>query len=407
MSDFPWTTPSELVEQVRKHWDSGRLLAERFEDSRLFPLKLRTRNARSRDLSDRFDRVREWVGMLRKHDRQHRGFGYEIEWRRVNHRTRGANDLPKRIVVPSRDDALKMIGKTRAAASFDRLADDLLADFPQLGEWLARRPLVALARADDWPRLKTVLAWFRDHPRPGMYLRQLDIPGVDTKFIQTRRQLVGELLDQVLPPEAIDREAIGVRLFEQRYGLKGRPPLIRFRVLDPALKIAGLSDLSVLPAEFAQLEFAQLNPPVARVFVTENEINGLAFPPCPGAIVIFGLGYGLDRLADIAWLERTEVWYWGDIDTHGFAILNRLRRYLPHARSFLMDRATLDMHRSLCVQESADQRFTGLLQNLNQPEQALYQALRDDTLGPRLRLEQERISYAWLESFLGELAAGS
>ena len=65
-----------------------------------------------------------------------------------------------------------------------------------------------------------------------------------------------------------------------------------------------------------------------------------------------------------------------------------------------MDRATLDMHRSLCVQEPADQRFTGSLQHLNEPEQALYQALRDDTLGPRLRLEQERISYAWLKDFL-------
>ena len=261
-----------MVEQVRKHWDSGRLLGERFEDSPLFPLKLRTRNARSRDLSERFDRVREWVGMLREHDRQHKGFGYEIEWRRVNHRTRGGNDLPKRIVIPSREDALKMIGKTRAAATFDRLADDLLADFPQLDAWLARRPLVALARADDWPRLKTVLAWFRDHPRPGLYLRQLDIPGVDTKFIQTRRQLVGELLDQVLPPEAIDPEAVGVRLFEQRYGLKGRPPLIRFRVLDPALKIAGLSDLSVLPAEFARLEFAQLNP-ARRAGVRDRKRN--------------------------------------------------------------------------------------------------------------------------------------
>ena len=82
----------------------------------------------------------------------------------------------------------------------------------------------------------------------------------------------------------------------------------------------------MLPAEFAQLEFAQLNRPVERVFVTENEINGLAFPPCPGSIVIFGLGYGLDRLADIAWLERTQVWYWGDIDTHGLQF-NRL--YLP------------------------------------------------------------------------------
>jgi hypothetical protein len=41
--------------------------------------------------------------------------------------------------------------------------------------------------------------------------------------------------------------------------------------------------------------------------------------------LIFGLGYGLDRLADVPWLERCEVWYWGDIDTHGVGILDRLR----------------------------------------------------------------------------------
>jgi len=34
------------------------------------------------------------------------------------------------------------------------------------------------------------------------------------------------------------------------------------------------------------------------------------------------------------------------------------------------------MHRSLCVEELADQRFTDSLQNLNQPEQALCQTLR-------------------------------
>ena len=36
--------------------------------------------------------------------------------------------------------------------------------------------------------------------------------------------------------------------------------------------------------------------------------------------------------------------YWGDLDTHGFAILNRLRECFPHARSMLMDRATLLAH---------------------------------------------------------------
>ena len=81
-----------------------------------------------------------------------------------------------------------------------------------------------------------------------------------------------------------------------------------------------------------------------RVFITENEINGLAFPDVPGSLVIFGLGYGLDRLSEVSWLHRREVHYWGDIDTYGFHILDRLRALFPAARSFLMDRETLLEH---------------------------------------------------------------
>ncbi|TVQ41908.1 MAG: hypothetical protein EA370_00885 [Wenzhouxiangella sp.] len=399
MSDKAWTRPQELTAQVRKHWDSGRLLADRLGgDEALFPLRLRLRKASSRDLTDHFEAVRAWVAELIEHSKDRRGFGYDIEWRTVNHRTRGSNQLPKAIVIADADDALRLIGKSGQARRFDQLAQELLAEFPQLRDWLMRRPLEALRREAEWPRLVAILRHFRNHPRPGIYLRQLDIPGVDTKFIQARRGLVGELLDQVLPETDIDASASGARAFNRRYGLASRPSLVRFRVLDADLRIADLSDLSV-PAE----EFAQLALPVSEVFITENEINGLAFPDHPGAIVIFGLGYGLERLAGIDWLARVRVWYWGDIDTHGFAILNRLRHHLPQARSFLMDRTTLDAHRELWGQEPEDRRFRGELDRLDDAEQALYQALRNDSLAPRLRLEQEHVRYAWLQAFLQRL----
>ena len=77
----------------------------------------------------------------------------------------------------------------------------------------------------------------------------------------------------------------------------------------------------------------------------ENEITYLAFPVPAGAMVIFGGGYAVPVLEPLGWLAGLDVVYWGDIDTHGFAILNRLRHHLPHARSMLMDRATLLDHR--------------------------------------------------------------
>jgi hypothetical protein len=118
----------------------------------------------------------------------------------------------------------------------------------------------------------------------------------------------------------------------------------------------------------------------------------LAFPDVPDGLVIFGLGYGLDLLSDAAWLKDRQVFYWGDIDTHGFSMLDRLRAIFPKARSFLMERETLMEHRALWVKETVP--HVGMLARITDDERALFDDLRTDRLGERVRLEQERISFA-------------
>jgi hypothetical protein len=378
MSAREWTTPADLRRQVQRHWDSGRLLASGVA----FPLELRLKGPDTRALSDRFDEVRHWIRELERENR------YIIEWREVNHRLLGRNRVPARIVVPGEREAFELIGRTDDAARFRSLAAATAEKLPDLGAWLAERPLVALQNAADWDRILAVLRWFRQRPRSGLYLRQLDIAGVDTKFIETRKPLLSELLDIVLKPET------GNRNFEQRYGLASKPSQIRFRILDERLAIQGLTDLAV-PAR----EFAGLDLPVERVFITENEINGLAFPALPGSLVIFGLGYGLDRLSEVRWLHRRALHYWGDIDTYGFHILDRVRALFPDAQSFLMDQETLLEHAPLWVREGNP--YDGELLRLNSAERALYDDLRRNRLGERVRLEQERIPFGWLERALG------
>ncbi len=86
------------------------------------------------------------------------------------------------------------------------------------------------------------------------------------------------------------------------------------------LHAAGDQDITLTQADFAALQL-----PVNGVFITENEVNFLAFPAVPQSLVVFGAGYGFDALADARWLHACQVLYWGDIDTHGFAILDQLR----------------------------------------------------------------------------------
>jgi hypothetical protein len=391
MRSTDWSTLADLRCQLERYWDNGRLLAASLRNESLFPLELKIRAPDPRACSERFDEVRRWIRELESDGR------YQIDWVELNHRVLGRNRIPARILVRTERDALSLIGKTDETARFRALCDETLGTLPELSMWLTRKPLVALENAGDWARILAVLMWFCGHMRTGLYLRQLDIAGVDTKFIEGRRALLAELLDIVLPADAFDATAVGSRNFEQRYGLAVKPSQIRFRILDQRFSIQGLTDLAVTAREFATLEL-----PVKHVFITENEINGLAFPNVPASLVIFGLGYGLERLAEVRWLRQRDVHYWGDIDTYGFHILDRLRLIFPSAQSFLMDRQTLLEHVPVWVQE--ENPYHGELRRLTDTEGALYEDLRCNRLGDRVRLEQERIRYGWVESTLHRLA---
>ncbi len=386
-----WTTPADLRAQVQRLWDRGDLLRAAVSNAISRPLRLSLKAPNAADLSDRFEAVRDWVRAVA--DTPH----VRIDWREWNHRVQGTQRLPAAAWLDTLQDALAFIGKARQAQRFEALWQQTAAAQPALLAWLPRRPLQALDLADRWERLLAVVVWLQAHPRPGVYLRQFDVSGVDSKFIEAHRGVLTELLDVALPPEVVEPAAIGVGQFARRFGFLDKPIRIRFRLLDPVLPslpgCEGLSDITLDAVSFAALAL-----PVERVFITENETNFLAFPEAARAIVVFGAGYGWEPLARAAWLHRCRLHYWGDIDTHGFAILDQLRGYFPHAASFLMDRETLLAHRSHWGEEPEPARHD--LPRLRPEETAVYDDLRFDRLQPRLRLEQERVGFGWLRAQL-------
>lgn len=388
-----WTRPADLRAQVQRLWDRGELLASLVTGESPFPKRLVLRGPTSAEMADRFDEVRAWIGEIRAvpHCR--------VEMREFRHRMFGANAVPEEAWIDTVEDALALIGKRRDAARFAALIDVTRQRQPHTLGWLAKRPLRALELVDEWGRLLEIVAWLENHPRPGVYLRQVDIPGVHSKFIEAHRGVLIELLDSVLSPEAIDPSATGVSRFAKRYGFRDKPARIRFRVLDPdhALLPGGPIQDITLDAE----NFARLDGNVSRVFVTENEINFLAFPQVKDSLVIFGAGYGFEMLRKAEWLARCRIHYWGDIDTHGFAILDQLRSQFEHVESFLMDRSTLLVFESQWGEE--EKQTLRDLPRLNPEEMALYDDLRDNRIRRNLRLEQERIGFGWVESALSAL----
>jgi hypothetical protein len=329
------------------------------------------------------------------------GHGYRVSYRSFRHRRLGDLSVPHGIFFDSLEDFLPWIGKRKEHEQFVSLSDRILSQEPALLNFLIRHSSLVLERAEVWERLLTVCRFFRDHPRPNLYIRQLDIPGVDTKFIEAHRALLSDLLVETLPPEAQKNGVQGLsgHGFERRFGLKFEPPLIRFRLCGPGPSFSPTDITTPLP------EFESLSLPVDRVFLVENKINGLSFPSCPKTLVVFGLGYGVSALAPVPWFKGVDLFYWGDIDTHGFSILDRLRAGLPRVRSFLMDEDTLRLCQTLWVQEDLLQRFAGSLTHLTLKEQNLFDSLRDNRWGTGVRLEQERIPFGHVEREVKKLCS--
>ena len=389
-----WTTPTDLQAQVHKLWDRGLLLASVAGGESVFPRRLALKGPDSRALGERFSEVRDWIAGLGANE----GL-YRIEWRSVNHRVLGANRIPSAIWIDTLEQALGLIGKHRAAERFAGMVERTRETRAELIPWLAKRPLRALALAEEWPQLLAIVDWLSKHPRPEVYLRQVDLPGVHTKLIEGHRAVLAELFDLVLPEEAIDATHTGAFGFCRRYGFLDKPARVRFRMLDPTVRLLPMaSDQDIT---LTQAAFSSLAPPVTTVFITENEINFLAFPNVRDSMVIFGAGYGFANLATVHWLQEKNILYWGDIDTHGFAILNQLRGFFPHTVSFLMDRETLLAHRQFWGSEPQPQ--TGDLLRLTTEEQTLYDQLRQHTWGVSVRLEQEKIGFRCLAAALQKL----
>jgi len=385
-----WTSANDFKAQLHSLWERGELLRSLVNEQTLFPLHLKLKTPNSLELAERFQAVRTWISEVTT-------LPYlRVEYREINHRILGLQRIPQSVWVDSLDNALVLIDKCREAACFIELLAFTRAKEPQLLTWLAKWPLRAIELAERWERLIAVVNWLVRHPHPGIYLRQVDIPGVHSKFIETHRDVLASLLDLTLAPEAIEVNRSGIKEFAARYGFLDKPIRIRFRVLDS--QIVSLPGTNFPDIALDSNNFANLTLPIRRVFITENETNFLVFPHVVGSIVIFGTGYGWSALAKANWLSRCTIHYWGDIDTNGFAILNQLRNHFEHVESFLMDQSTLMAHQQLWGEEMS--QITRDLPKLTPVEQQLFNDLRDNRIRKGLRLEQEHVNFQWLKAAL-------
>jgi hypothetical protein len=370
-----WTTPQDIAAKVRRRWDDGSLLRAYADGAGFAPVEVPVRGPTAPEIGADLGAARAWVAELdagRRDDRR-----YTLRWQPIGGRSIGRTEVPVRAVVSSFDQAWALLGVGAEVRRYDGILASANGH-PAVRHWIVQHPLQALAVGDVMPRLIAAHAWLDANRGSGRYLREIGAPGVDTKFAEQHRAVLAAMLG-VAPTGAG---------FLSDLGLRSKPALVRLRPA-PGLGLpAPLTELAVRADELAALPVAP-----ARALVIENETTYLSVPVPDGGVVLWGKGFDVDLVGRLPWLADVAVQYWGDIDTHGFAILDRLRAWLPQTASVLMDRSTLVAHQDRWVVE--DRPARSALTRLTGQEAELYRDLVQDVLGTGVRLEQERIGWDW------------
>lgn len=368
---------AQLKAELLQKWSRSYLPCGLIDEYERFPLRFGLKSPNNQTILNDWQSVKQWAAsyaVLNQSDLQ-------LEWQtRIT--PLGKQELPVAAVFSTVNDLAFFLKKQRELTTYKNACEALLQSFPALRDWCLKYPVKVLQEQTHWRRLMDVLKWFLEHPEPNCYLREVALPGVDSKFIEANKAILNEWLHCLQTP--VNHQAKG---FEARWGIKTKPDRLRFRFLGEE-SVAGLKDLEVPFEQVNQIDWIASG--IEQVFITENEINFLTFPTVGKSLVIFGRGYGFEQWRELTFLNRLPIFYWGDIDSHGFAILNQLRQLFPQVKSILMDEKTLLAYQSFWVTEPNPfkaQNLTGLTES----ESDLYRGLVENRWQVNVRLEQERI----------------
>ncbi|MGJ7538517.1 MULTISPECIES: Wadjet anti-phage system protein JetD domain-containing protein [unclassified Variovorax] len=315
----------------------------------------------------------------------------------------GMQTMPVRIQFDSPRAIAAFAGELR---DWDRVSARramLLERWPDLGtgngpgrlyDWLAQ------ATEGDVQRLISVAQWVVEHPRSGLYLRQLPVAGVDTKWIEGgQRRSVATLVRLVHGETNSGGES--ERDFLQLCGLRSPEPRIHVMALDAGLRsvLGGMRDVQAPIADLAALPWR----PRVTLFL-ENLTSAHSLPDLESTVAVVRLGHAISLASALPWIRHSNVLYWGDIDTDGLKILSSARSHFPHTRSVLMDMSTLQRYRDRWVVEGSS-NLQADRACLTPAELSLYDALlanawQDWNSAQRVRLEQERLDWPSVEEAL-------
>src|SRR5699024_6597956 len=209
-----WTASADLATRVRRRWRDGSLPRKYLSGEAFEEMSLPISGPTANEIGDDTTRVRAWIDELKQAENRR---WYRIEYKQVGGRYVGRNQIPVRALVSTWDEVWNLLGVRREVATLMSLKEG--SRHERTRGWLVAKPLQALQSATQWSQIEAAHEWLERNRHSWRYLREIDVAGVDTKFVESHRSVLAELLDV---PAAASK-------FTSAMGLASKPRSVRMR----------------------------------------------------------------------------------------------------------------------------------------------------------------------------------
>lgn len=377
--------PDEIRDRTRRlEWLNQINFRGRISGHRPFPIDFSLVPPTGPQASTDLPRFRAFVDAWRDFE-----MPQTVRYQAADLRGIGKVEIPVRVVISDVDtmicllseaerrDAEKALSRVRRVIAVDdRAKDAVIRALPRLLS-LSEYELDDLCQV--LPQLHRGIGY-------GKYLRAIPLRGVGTKFIEDNEVLLEMLLGSLHIPSPGD-----VGGLDSWLSVIPKPTgsiLVRPLCAKTRAKMLGVSAVWVSGQDLLNAAL-----PGNRVLVVENEQAAFAVPELEDTICIGGAGKQLNWLS-AEWAQQMRCGYWGDIDSHGYHMLELARRCIPTVESILMDIATIEAHKSLFSREA--ESFSGELGGWLTPQEQVALNLVRQRPPAANRLEQEKLHSEWV-----------
>ncbi|MEU0095579.1 Wadjet anti-phage system protein JetD domain-containing protein [Kribbella sp. NPDC006257] len=303
--------------------------------------------------------------------------GVEVNWvsRRLN---RGEQPLPTHLRFASLVATAEFAGD-----GWPQRLEVLRARWAALQQaaQMTANPSV-LQRVSEWKDvdfeiLLAAVDWFSANDASGLTPRQVSVDGVQGKWFDRHHALISTLVGKA------------------DLGLLTRPTRVHFTYLDPAHhESGGRKHDSFTIGDNVQLPY-QPN----TVVILENKDTAVFFPSLEQAIAVEGNGDAAPRLLPLlSWISSAaNIIYWGDMDSRGYEIVDRLRLAGLEVQTILMDQTAYDEYERFGTNTDEHGKLLPCrprkpCPTLTAAEREVYENLTTPEWPRYRRIEQERIS---------------